>query len=208
MGLDRSPDGGLRADHPDVPPRPPAGESQDVHWFAWHRAVAMAEPGLEGVLRALQPGTPTLRDARGNDAADLAHVYLRSREFGLPEVPSIHTPGSVKSWFADEVIGHGEVTVAELDGTVVGLLVLEPGAAGTGWIEQLYVDPAWIGRGLGARLLERARYRFPAGLQLWTFQANERARRFYARAGFAEVEFTDGSGNEERAPDVRCEWAP
>ncbi|MCB0998938.1 MAG: GNAT family N-acetyltransferase [Acidimicrobiales bacterium] len=193
---------------PDVPPRPPAGESQDVHWFAWHRAVAMAEPGLEGVLRALQPGTPTLRDARGNDAADLAHVYLRSREFGLPEVPSIHTPGSVKSWFADEVIGHGEVTVAELDGTVVGLLVLEPGAAGTGWIEQLYVDPAWIGRGLGARLLERARYRFPAGLQLWTFQANERARRFYARAGFAEVEFTDGSGNEERAPDVRCEWAP
>lgn len=198
---------------PSVPPQPPAGESQDVQWFQWHRAIAIAEPGLEGALRALQPGQPSMRAARSNDARDLAHVYLRSREFGLPEVPCIHPPNEVKAWFADEVIGHSEVTVAEVDGTVVGLLVLEPGGRatgghGTGWIEQLYVDPAWIGRGLGHRLLERARHRFPAGLQLWTFQANERARRFYARAGFVEVEFTDGRSNEERAPDVRCTWTP
>ncbi len=193
---------------PSVPPQPPEGESQDVQWFQWHRAIAIAEPGLEGALRALQPGQPSLRAARGNDAGDLAHVYLRSREFGLPEVPCIHAPKEVKAWFADEVIGHSEVTVAEVDGTVVGLLVLEPGGHGTGWIEQLYVDPAWIGRGLGHRLLERAQHRFPAGLQLWTFQANERARRFYAGAGFVEVEFTDGRGNEERSPDVRCTWTP
>jgi 8-oxo-dGTP pyrophosphatase MutT (NUDIX family)/ribosomal protein S18 acetylase RimI-like enzyme len=193
---------------PSVPPQPPEGESQDVQWFQGHRAIAIAEPGLEGALRALQPGEPTLRAARVNDAGDLAHVYVRSREFGLPEVPSIHSEKQIKAWFADDVIGHSEVTVAEVDGTVVGLLVLEHGPNGTGWIEQLYVDPARIGRGLGRRLLERAQHRFPAGLQLWTFQANERARRFYAQAGFAEVETTDGRGNEERAPDVRCTWTP
>ncbi|MFN8020465.1 MAG: bifunctional NUDIX hydrolase family protein/GNAT family N-acetyltransferase [Acidimicrobiales bacterium] len=193
---------------PAVPPRPPEGESQQVQWFPWHRAIAIAEPGLEGVLRALQPGEPSLRPARSNDAGDLAHVYLRSREFGLPEVPCIHAPNEVKAWFADEVIGHAEVIVAEVDGTAVGLLVLEPGARGTGWIEQLYVDPAWIGRGLGRRLLERAMHRFPAGLQLWTFEVNSRARRFYERFGFTVAEATDGRGNEERAPDVRYVWAP
>ena len=32
------------------------------------------------------------------------------------------------------------------------------------------------------------------------------ARRFYAREGFVEVDWTDGAGNEEHEPDVRCRW--
>jgi ribosomal protein S18 acetylase RimI-like enzyme len=32
---------------------------------------------------------------------------------------------------------------------------------------------------------------------------NERAQRFYERHGFTEVERTDGSDNEERAPDIQ-----
>jgi GNAT superfamily N-acetyltransferase len=48
----------------------------------------------------------------------------------------------------------------------------------------------------------------PAGLELWTFQVNESARRFYERHGFTEVEHTDGAGNEEREPDVRYAWRP
>lgn len=193
---------------PAVAPSPPAGESQDVRWFPWYQAIDAADDGLAGALRALQPGTPTLRAARGNDAADLARVYLRSREFGVPDVPVVHTPGEVRAWFADDVIGHAEVTVAEVDGTVCGLLVLERGRGASGWIEQLYVDPSWIGRGLGSRLLERAEQRFPDGLQLWTFQANEGAQAFYERAGFVVAETTDGRGNEERAPDMRYTWTP
>jgi putative acetyltransferase len=42
-------------------------------------------------------------------------------------------------------------------------------------------------------------------LSLWTFQANEGARRFYAREGFAEVRMTEGD-NEEGLPDVLLEW--
>jgi len=41
------------------------------------------------------------------------------------------------------------------------------------------------------------------GLQLWTFQANREARRFYERHGFTAVEETDGTTNEERLPDMR-----
>ncbi len=192
---------------PSSAPVPPAGESQAVGWFPWHRAVAMADPGLEGILRAVQPGVPRLRPARHGDARECAHVYLRSRRFALPTVPVVHDDADVRRWVADEVVGHAEVLVADLDGTVVGWMALSAAAVpDAGWIDQLYLDPAWVGRGVGARLLERATARFPGGLELWTFQANEAARRFYARHGFAEVELTDGRANEERAPDVRLRW--
>ena len=40
-------------------------------------------------------------------------------------------------------------------------------------------------------------------VDLWTFQRNAGARRFYERNGFVAMEFTDGASNEEREPDVR-----
>ena len=61
------------------------------------------------------------------------------------------------------------------------------------------------GPGLGTRLLDRAKAERPDGLDLWTFQANTGARRFYERHGFVEVARTDGD-NEEGAPDVRLAW--
>jgi len=75
-----------------------------------------------------------------------------------------------------------------------------------GWIDQLYVRPDCLGQGIGSEFIEHAKHLQPGGLQLWTFQSNERARNFYGRHGFVEVEFTDGSQNEERSPDVRLEW--
>jgi hypothetical protein len=42
---------------------------------------------------------------------------------------------------------------------------------------------------------------------LWTFVTNTGARRFYERHGFVAVETTDGSHNEEAAPDIRFVWA-
>ena len=51
-------------------------------------------------------------------------------------------------------------------------------------VEQLYVAPAWIGHGVGRRLIDLAKARRPDGLDLYCFQANTRARRFYERNGF------------------------
>lgn len=193
---------------PPDKPAPPAGESQQVEWFPWHRAIAMAEPGLEGALRSLQPGDAVLRAARQGDAAGCSSVYLRSRRFALPTVPVVHNDSEVRRWMADEMVGRTDMTVAEVDGVVVGLMVLDAGEPGEGWIEQLYVDPGRAGRGLGRQFLERAKLRYPAGLQLWTFQVNEPAQRFYEASGFVVQEHTDGAANEERAPDVRMRWAP
>lgn len=36
-------------------PSPPAGESQEVAWFGWDDAIAVADAGLRGALLALRP---------------------------------------------------------------------------------------------------------------------------------------------------------
>jgi hypothetical protein len=36
--------------HADGDPSPAEGESQDVRWFGWDEAIAMADPGLRGFL--------------------------------------------------------------------------------------------------------------------------------------------------------------
>jgi GNAT superfamily N-acetyltransferase len=75
-------------------------------------------------------------------------------------------------------------------------------------LEQLYVDPAWTGRGLGTQFVELAKQQRPGGLQLWTFESNVRAQRFYEHHGFTVAERTNGSSNEERSPDLRYVWLP
>jgi 8-oxo-dGTP pyrophosphatase MutT (NUDIX family) len=42
----------------DADPAPPEGESQDVHWFDWPGALAIAEPALAGILRSLHARFP------------------------------------------------------------------------------------------------------------------------------------------------------
>jgi ribosomal protein S18 acetylase RimI-like enzyme len=83
------------------------------------------------------------------------------------------------------------------------MLVLE-----SGWIDQLYVDPGLTGVGIGAELIAVAKRERPGGLRLWTFVTNGDAQRFYRRHGFQEVQRTDGSDNEEGAPDIQYEWLP
>ena len=56
--------------------------------------------------------------------------------------------------------------------------------------------------------MDRAKERRPGGFQLWVFQQNANARRFYERRGFVLVRETDGSGNEERTPDALYAWSP
>jgi putative acetyltransferase len=44
-------------------------------------------------------------------------------------------------------------------------------------------------------------------MQLWTFQRNAKARRFYENRGFALVRETDGADNMEKEPDALYRWA-
>jgi GNAT superfamily N-acetyltransferase len=137
------------------------------------------------------------------DAPAVAEVWLRSRKASVPAIPApVHTDDAVRAWFAEVVLPERETWVAEVDGEVMALLVLDGP-----WVDQLYVDPGMTGQGLGSRLLEQAKAERPDRLDLWTFEANTGARRFYEHHGFTEVARTDGD-NEEGAPDIRMAWFP
>jgi GNAT superfamily N-acetyltransferase len=51
---------------------------------------------------------------------------------------------------------HCERWVADLDGTIMAWAALTPPADGVAVLDHLWVDPAWIGRGLGSRLFRLA----------------------------------------------------
>jgi GNAT superfamily N-acetyltransferase len=146
-----------------------------------------------------------VRRAGDADAAGVADVWLRSYSAALPTVRRAHSDDEVREWFRSVVVPSPqlETWVAVVGGRVVGLLVLSDA-----FLEQLYLDPDFRGRGIGDRLVDQAKQLRPRGLELWTFQVNGPARRFYERHGFAAAELTDGHDNEEREPDVRYVWRP
>jgi hypothetical protein len=55
-------------------------------------------------------------------------------------------------------------------------------------------------------LLDKANQLSPQRLELYVFQNNTLAWSFYQAQGFTEVEYGDGSCNEEQDPDVRYVW--
>ncbi|MEU1405133.1 GNAT family N-acetyltransferase [Streptomyces sp. NPDC005728] len=144
-----------------------------------------------------------LRRAAGPDAAAVADVWLRSYSAALPTVVRARSDTEVRDYIRDVVVPSRETWVADAGGGIVGMMVL----AGD-LLSQLYLAPEWRGRGIGDRFVALAKERSPGGLALWTFQVNKPAHRFYERHGFVAVAHTDGSGNEEREPDVRYVWRP
>ena len=102
---------------------------------------------------------PQLRRGTGADANIAAEVYLRARHHAVPEIPPLaHPDDEVRQWM-HRVLDEQEAWLAVADdGTLLGLMVLDGD-----WVEQLYMDPARTGRGLGTRFVELAKQRKRAG---------------------------------------------
>jgi GNAT superfamily N-acetyltransferase len=75
-------------------------------------------------------------------------------------------------------------------------------------VTHLYVEPSAQNRGIGTALLDHAKSLRPEGLELWVFQKNAGACRFYERHAFRLVRLTDGADNMEKEPDALYEWRP
>ena len=135
-----------------------------------------------------------------HEEMDAAARLHRRASATIPGHPVLHTPEEDRAFYRDTVFAAGPIWGAFEEDRLVGHMALSPG-----WIEHLCVDPDRHGQGLG-RALVTIGQREQDDLQLWTFQANARARRFYERLGFVPEEFTDGAQNEVRQPDVRYRW--
>jgi chorismate mutase/GNAT superfamily N-acetyltransferase len=146
-----------------------------------------------------------VRPAGAEDAPAIADLYTAARVAAVPQMPpALHTNAEDRAWMAARLADGGhEAWVATLpDGRIVGYALITPA-----WLDHLFVEPDRRGTGIGTVLLDLVKSLRPDGFSLWVFESNTGARRFYARHGLVELERTDGSANEERAPDVRMAWA-
>ncbi len=149
--------------------------------------------------------TAVIRRVHDNEAAVIAGLYVRARRAAEPDVPPmVHSAVETEAWIAAQLADGSDtvVWVSEHEGQITAVMMTQGD-----WLDQLYVDPDRLGEGIGTRLLDHAKAMSPGTLQLWTFQSNTGAQRFYERHGFTEVERTDGSANEEHAADVRYVWS-
>lgn len=138
-----------------------------------------------------------LRPARSTDAGKVGAIlseFIDTTDW----MPRIHTRAEDVN-FCAMMIDRGWVTVAE-DDTPRAFLAQDGNE-----VNCLYVANDAQGQGIGKALLDHAKT-LTERLELWTFQANDCARKFYAREGFAEVELTDGQRNDEKLPDVFLVW--
>ncbi len=143
-----------------------------------------------------------IEEAKEEDMQEVARVFRTTRESELPYLPNLHTPQEDVSFFRSKVFGRHTVHVLkENDVRLVGFITFD-----SEWIHHLYILPELTGHGLGAQLMKLAK-KNSKNLQLWAFQRNQRAIKFYQKHGFKIIKETDGSENEENEPDVLMQWA-
>ena len=133
------------------------------------------------------------------DMAQASRIHRASFDNRLPWLIGLHTPQE-DQWFYENCIFPQCEVWAAYSPDMAGIIAFKQG-----WIEQLYILPELQGQGIGSTLLRQAQQTFPH-LQLWTFQRNMQAQKFYEKHGFIAIDKTDGSGNEEKEPDMLFEW--
>jgi GNAT superfamily N-acetyltransferase len=142
----------------------------------------------------------TTRAATASDADAIAQVFSLSYRL-LSFLPELHTVEEDRWFIANVILQDCVVTVAECQGAIVSFLARRDEE-----IRLLHSHPDFIGRGAGSLLLNAAKNSDAAALELWCFQANLPARRFYEARGFRPIKFTNGERNEENTPDLRYRW--
>lgn len=155
----------------------------------------------------------SVRDARPEDAADVAGVHVRSWQVGYRGLlPDEYLDGLRADDRADRytfhLVGptHPATTVAIEAGKVRGFVTTGPardGAETGGEIYALYVDPSAWGRGIGRVLMADARSRLVrcgfSDALLWVLAGNERAEHLYRADGW----FPDGRRRHDDVWGVR-----
>jgi len=162
-----------------------------------------------------------IRQARQEDAADIAQVYIDSWHDTYPGMlpgallRSMTPRGQTARWEA-AIRAQGRETVLVAESTshgIVGMASLGPARDGVlgfdGEIYTLYVDPSFFGRGVGRALLQGAfavlRRGGMSSCVIWAHARNH-ARFFYEAMGGRLTAERTGSLMGETVPETAFGW--
>ncbi len=108
-----------------------------------------------------------------------------------------YEPERLRTWAAALDLSR-EIWVAEVDGEIVGWAGVLPPADGACELDDLWVEPGSIGRGIGSLLFEHALERARTlGARALRWEADPNAVGFYERMGAATVGTATGSLGRE-----------
>jgi ribosomal protein S18 acetylase RimI-like enzyme len=146
---------------------------------------------------------PRIRPYQAADRPAVIDLFLRTSRQLKSNDPEVPIPKDFSHHFLPKLIskvqkGNGFLQIAELDGKVVGFILVVKGRTGpgvktrtgTGFVNELHVSPRHQGIGIGKRLLASAesecRKRGYDWVSLGVFPLNRGARAFYAKMGYEE----------------------
>jgi GNAT superfamily N-acetyltransferase len=126
-----------------------------------------------------------LRPARIDEAPLLTALALRSKaHWGYPKDFMERCAAELRVEPDALASGTRHHAVAEVRGEVAGFYVLVPDLAGTALLDALFVEPQWMGRGMGRELFEHARgLAVKLGAARLIAVADPHAAEFYTRMG-------------------------
>jgi GNAT superfamily N-acetyltransferase len=128
-----------------------------------------------------------LRPARREEAASLSALAWRSKAHWGHAPEFMQRVARELQVEADDIASGGRHhVVAEIQGTPVGFHVLTPELSGTVVLDALFVEPAWVGRGIGRELFEHARnVALKLGASRLVATSDPHAAGFYRHMGAA-----------------------
>jgi putative acetyltransferase len=144
-----------------------------------------------------------LRAYNAGDEDASVTLWLRTWQAAYPELDFTERLEWWQRRWRNELLPSALVMVAEIDGTMVGFVTVDPR---TFYLDQIVVAPEHWRSGVGAALLAAARRISPAGLDLDVNTDNARAIRFYAKHGF--VVAATGVNPISGKPIQRMSWRP
>ena len=124
---------------------------------------------------------PTIRAARPDEYDEVARVWMDSWvSIGL-EAASETLLAGLRARVRKEVANEWSLYVADDAGRIAAMLAFR---LRDGYLDQLFVAPAYHGRGIGKMLLQFTRKNLPDEIWLRCASLNGKAWRWYEREGF------------------------
>ena len=145
----------------------------------------------------------TLRPYADADEDAAIELWRRTWQHHFPQIDFNERLAWWRERWKQELVPVADVVVAECNGELIGFVTIEPK---TRYLDQLVVAPEHWGSRAAAAMLDEAKRRSPAGIELLVNQDNARAIRFYEKNGFRYLR--EDKNPVSGRPVNRMGWTP